>query len=89
MITSLLKWFDKLIIRWGCKKYGHCGVKTIETYETTTQIKNFLLLGKKIILVRPYKQYRVSGKHKCTACGTVFTGVIVKDECLHDTRHGV
>lgn len=87
LIKTIRGWWDKKVAKWGCKKYGHCGVTTIETYHIVTQVKNFLMFGGKIFFIPPYKQYRIEGKHKCTACGAVFIGVIVKDEHLHNNRH--
>jgi len=87
-VRFIFAWLDKRITRWVCNRYGHQGAKTIETYQVTTRIKNWGFIGKNLVIVQPYKQFLVHGKHKCTHCGTVFVGIIVKEESLHDKPHG-
>ncbi len=87
LIATFRDWLVDVITRRRCKLYGHPVVKTIETYRTEVRIKNWMVIGKKIVIIKPYKQIIIDGKHKCTACGTVFVGVIVKDEILHDEPH--
>jgi hypothetical protein len=89
LIMTLLAWLDKRITRWVCNRYGHQGAKTIEVYHTILCVKNWRLIRKKLVFVHPYKQIRVNGKHKCTHCGAVFLGVIVKEESFHDKPHGM
>ena len=88
LIMAFLAWLDKRITRWVCNRYGHQGARIIETYQTMLYVKNWRLIGKKLVFTRPYKQIRVSGKHKCTHCGAVFLGVIVKEAFFHDKPYG-
>jgi hypothetical protein len=86
---TFLAWLDKRITRWGCNRYGHQGVKTIETHQVTIRVKNWVSLGKNLVFVPPYKQFFINGKHKCTKCGVTFIGIIVKEEIFHDNLHGM
>jgi hypothetical protein len=87
LTQQLIEWWNRKMVRWGCKHYGHNGVVTIETYSTQVTIKNWVFVGKKIFFVPPFKEFKITGKHRCTTCGTVFLGVIVKEELFTNNRY--
>jgi hypothetical protein len=86
LIRFIRDWWNRKLTKIGCKIHGHCGVVTIESYFAVIQLKNWRVVGKKNLTTHPYWRFSINGKHKCTACGEVFLGVIVKEEQFHDNH---
>jgi hypothetical protein len=87
IFKKLENWLDHKLHKIRCRLYGHCGVKTIEVYSISKRIKNYVMVGGKFFSTHNYIEKRISGKHRCSACGCIFIDVIVKCEQFNDKPH--
>jgi len=85
LFGDIKNWMRRL----KCRLKGHPSAVTIETYQVTIRVKNWVTLGKNLVFVPPYKQFFINGKHKCTKCGVTFLGIIVKEESFHNKPHDI
>ena len=86
MALCILKFFTWFNNHWNtlhCRLNGHTDVVIIEPYKTTHYLKNYIVVGNKIIYGPPFPVTQIKGKLKCKNCNTVYIGIIVKVDNNH------
>jgi len=88
IISTIYNWLKRIKNTFICALHGyHSNPAIIEVYYRHQLIRNYLVVGHKIIFGPPYKCEKIHGKLKCLDCGEIYLGFIVKDGRCHGKHH--